>query len=269
MRKKLWQAVVILVVVATWGGISGAAVSEQQAPESQQSESSRQPSATTGTQAPGGQAGQQPGAPAGTGTQTGTQPRLQQPGVQSGEMALSPQPETQAGGQPGTQMGPQAGTGQILRIVTLTIAPDKQEQLDNIRDEANTAYNAARGLQWVKFFSDPSSGTRGSVSLWSSRSDLDAFLNSDAYKKVLEKLKPLIQGDLSSKVYQVEEPGRAQAGTAGSQTGTATGAGAATGSPQQQTQQGQPPPSEQAQPTQTQPGETTKPRDLKPGETKP
>jgi hypothetical protein len=42
MVKKLWIIILALVVVAAWGGISHAAVSEEQLPETQQSESSQQ-----------------------------------------------------------------------------------------------------------------------------------------------------------------------------------------------------------------------------------
>jgi len=69
MIKKLGMVILALGLATVWIGISQAAVSEQQVPESQKSESSKQPAATTGTQSPQtqpGQAGQQPGAPQGT-----------------------------------------------------------------------------------------------------------------------------------------------------------------------------------------------------------
>jgi heme-degrading monooxygenase HmoA len=46
----------------------------------------------------------------------------------------------------------------------------------------------------------------GSVSLWDSRADLDAFLKSDVYKGVPDKLKPFMKGTLSSAVFDVYEP---------------------------------------------------------------
>jgi quinol monooxygenase YgiN len=75
-----------------------------------------------------------------------------------------------------------------------------------VADSANKEYLKAKGCQWVKFWYNPATGENGSVSLWDSQADLDAFLKSDAYKAILEKVKPLSKGDFAGKVYAVHEP---------------------------------------------------------------
>jgi quinol monooxygenase YgiN len=95
----------------------------------------------------------------------------------------------------------------VLRIATFSVSgPDKQEQVLKVADSANKEYLKAKGCQWVKFWYNPATGENGSVSLWDSQADLDAFLKSDAYKAILEKVKPLSKGDFAGKVYAVHEP---------------------------------------------------------------
>jgi heme-degrading monooxygenase HmoA len=62
------------------------------------------------------------------------------------------------------------------------------------------------GFQWVKYLINTKTFETGSVSLWSSRADVEAFLKSDAYKGIPEKLKPLMKGTMSSEIYEVYEP---------------------------------------------------------------
>lgn len=94
----------------------------------------------------------------------------------------------------------------VLRLISFTAAgPEQQQALQNIAP--GKLYAAATGCRWVKFWSNDSSGERGSVSLWDSRADMEAFLNSDAYKALFrDKVQPLTKGDVSEKVYSVFEP---------------------------------------------------------------
>ncbi len=95
---------------------------------------------------------------------------------------------------------------EVLRIVSLTAAgPEQQKELENIAP--GKLYASAKGCRWVKFWADHSTGENGSVSLWKSRADLDAFLNSDAYKAIFPgKVKSLTKGEPSVKIYSVFEP---------------------------------------------------------------
>jgi len=95
---------------------------------------------------------------------------------------------------------------EVLRIVGFTAAgPEQQKELETIAP--GKLYTSAKGCRWVKFWSDHSTGETGSVSLWKSRADLDAFLNSDAYKAIFPvKVKTLTKGEVSVKVYSVFEP---------------------------------------------------------------
>jgi quinol monooxygenase YgiN len=55
---------------------------------------------------------------------------------------------------------------------------------------------------------DPVTGERGSVTVWADRAALDAYMNSEARKGLLARLRPIIQGDVSSRIYVVHQPGK-------------------------------------------------------------
>jgi heme-degrading monooxygenase HmoA len=96
----------------------------------------------------------------------------------------------------------------VVRIVYFTAAGAQEQQavLKLVDGEINKAYMGAKGFKWVKYMIDPKTLYTGSVSLWDSRADVEAFLKSDAYKGVPEKLKPLMKGSMTSAVYDVYEP---------------------------------------------------------------
>ena len=103
--------------------------------------------------------------------------------------------------------GQQPAGKPVLRIATFTVSePAKQEQVLKVADAAHKEYATAKGCQWVKFWYHPATGENGSVSLWDTQRDLDAFLKSAAHKAILEKVKPLSKGDFASKIYTVHEP---------------------------------------------------------------
>ena len=85
--------------------------------------------------------------------------------------------------------------------------PGKEAQLSQVIDnDVSKKLAGVKGLQWIKFFYNPSTGERGAVSLWESQADWEAYLKSDVRKELLEKVQPLIQGEVSGKVYPVYEP---------------------------------------------------------------
>jgi quinol monooxygenase YgiN len=96
----------------------------------------------------------------------------------------------------------------VIRFVvfTATSADAQQKGLDAIGDGAQKAYSAAKGLESVTFFADPTSLATGSSSVWASREDLDAFLKSPTYVALLAKLKPFMKGTPNQKIYKVNEP---------------------------------------------------------------
>jgi heme-degrading monooxygenase HmoA len=58
----------------------------------------------------------------------------------------------------------------------------------------------------VTSYYDPSSGEMGTVTIWDNQADIDALMKSDERKAAVEKSKSLIEGDITTKVYQVYEP---------------------------------------------------------------
>ena len=99
-----------------------------------------------------------------------------------------------------------AAAAPILRLVTFTVAdPSKQDQAFEVASDANKLFVAAKGFQSLKFSYDPATGQNVGVSLWDSLADMEAVTQTEAFKALLEKLKPLTRGDFMAKTYQVHE----------------------------------------------------------------
>jgi quinol monooxygenase YgiN len=97
---------------------------------------------------------------------------------------------------------------EVIRITSYTARFGKNAEVSKVTDDEITGmYAGTKGLKWVKFYSDPTSGERGSVTVWADRAALDAYLKSEARKGILARLRPLIEGDVTSRVYVVYRPG--------------------------------------------------------------
>lgn len=96
-----------------------------------------------------------------------------------------------------------AKTGPVLRILTATMLPDKRDQLSQTTAEVTQVLKTAKGVRWFKIGADQATGESVVVALWNNQAELDAFVNSDARKALVEKIGPLQQGEPSRKNYQV------------------------------------------------------------------
>jgi len=98
----------------------------------------------------------------------------------------------------------------VLRIVTLTAtsAEEQAKGLAEVNGDVQKVYKEAKGCESVTFFADKPSLRTGSVSVWSSRADLDAFLKSPAYKSILARLVPHMKGTPVTNIYAVNEPAK-------------------------------------------------------------
>lgn len=105
----------------------------------------------------------------------------------------------------GRSAAQQSGNGQLLRVLTTTMRPDKRDQLPQVVTEWSASLAATKGIQWFKVGSDPTTGDIVAVTLWNSQADIDAFLKSEARKTFTEKIRPLMQGEPTIKQYQVSE----------------------------------------------------------------
>jgi hypothetical protein len=95
---------------------------------------------------------------------------------------------------------------EVIRISSYRAKFGRNAEISRITDEEITGvYAGMKGLKWVKFYLDPVSGERGSVTLWESRAALDAYMKSEARRGILAKLQPLIDGEVTSKIYVVYE----------------------------------------------------------------
>jgi uncharacterized protein (TIGR02246 family) len=103
---------------------------------------------------------------------------------------------------------PAGGSGTALRIVNFTAASAESQQaaIKLVDEEINPLYAAAKGFQWVKYYTDAKTLETGSVSLWSTAADIEAFLQSDGYKQIPGKLKPLMKGSMNSRIVAVHAP---------------------------------------------------------------
>ena len=100
--------------------------------------------------------------------------------------------------------------GKVLRVVRFTAASAAAQQAVTklVDDEVNGLYAAAEGFQWVKYYVDPKTLETGSVSLWNSAADIEAFVQSEGYKPIPGKLKPLMKGPMVSNVFELYVPPR-------------------------------------------------------------
>jgi hypothetical protein len=99
---------------------------------------------------------------------------------------------------------------EVIRISTYRALFGKNAEISKVTDaEITGVYAGMKGLKWVKFYYDPVSGERGSVTVWENRDALDAYMKSEARKGILEKLRPLIDGEVTSRVFVVYSPGSA------------------------------------------------------------
>lgn len=102
---------------------------------------------------------------------------------------------------------------EVIRISSYKARFGRNAEISKVTDaEITGVYAGMKGLKWVKFYYDPASGERGSVTVWSDRSSLDAYMKSEARKGILAKLRPLIEGDVTSRLYVVHEPRRSPPG---------------------------------------------------------
>jgi quinol monooxygenase YgiN len=101
-----------------------------------------------------------------------------------------------------------ASAQEVIRISSYRARFGRNAEISKVTDaEITGMYAGMKGLKWVKFYYDPASGDRGSVTVWADRAALDAYMKSEERKGILEKLRPLIEGEVTSRIYVVYQPG--------------------------------------------------------------
>ena len=97
---------------------------------------------------------------------------------------------------------------EVIRISSYKAKFGRNAEISKVTDaEITGMYAGMKGLKWVKFYFDPVSGERGSVTVWADRAALDVYMKSEERKGILEKLRPLIEGEVTSRIYVVYQPG--------------------------------------------------------------
>ena len=102
-----------------------------------------------------------------------------------------------------------ASAQEVIRISSYKPLAGRNAEVSKVTDDEVTGvYAGMKGLKWVKFYYDPVTGDRGSVTVWENRAALDAYMKYEARKGILAKLRPLIQEDVASRIYVVHQPGK-------------------------------------------------------------
>jgi len=102
---------------------------------------------------------------------------------------------------------------EVIRISSYKARFGRNAEISKVTDaEITGMYAGMKGLKWVKFYFDPVSGERGSVTVWADRAALDVYMKSEARKDILEKLRPLIEGEVTSRIWVVYQPGSSASG---------------------------------------------------------
>jgi quinol monooxygenase YgiN len=102
-----------------------------------------------------------------------------------------------------------ASAQEVIRISSYKPLAGRNAEVSKVTDDEVTGvYAGMKGLKWVKFYYDPVTGDRGSVTVWENRAALDAYMKSEARMGILAKLRPLIQEDVASRIYVVHQPGK-------------------------------------------------------------
>ena len=94
--------------------------------------------------------------------------------------------------------------GQFLVLNSYQEVTGKGSQLSKvISNEVIVKLSDVKGLELNRFYYNPSTGERGSVFVWKSETDWNKYLTSDLRKKLVSKVKPFVNGKVTSKGFLV------------------------------------------------------------------
>jgi heme-degrading monooxygenase HmoA len=90
-------------------------------------------------------------------------------------------------------------------LVLLALGPGKRATAEGIADQSAPAYRTVKGFKGVTFLGDETSGEYGSISLWESKEDLEAY-RQVAGPRLAEALSGLTIGPPSIRMFEVYTP---------------------------------------------------------------
>lgn len=95
----------------------------------------------------------------------------------------------------------------IVRVVTFKVAsPDRQPQVLEVTDAITRIFKTSKDFRGITFAFDPQSRENIAVSVWSSRSGMEAVATSEAFRSLFQKMQQLAEGELVVKTYRAYEP---------------------------------------------------------------
>ncbi len=107
----------------------------------------------------------------------------------------------------GFLMNATASAQEIIVLSHYQELPGKGAQLSRVMDnDVIHKLAGVKGMRSTKFFYNPKTGERGSVFVWQSQADWEAYSKSDLRTALVKKMKPFLKGTVTSKAYPVYEP---------------------------------------------------------------
>jgi heme-degrading monooxygenase HmoA len=108
---------------------------------------------------------------------------------------------------PGFLLTATASAAEVVVLSHYQERSGKGAELSKVMDsDVITKLAGVKGLQSAKFFYNPKTGERGSVFIWQSQADWEAYSKSGLRQELVGKMKPFLKGGVTSKSYPVYEP---------------------------------------------------------------
>jgi len=93
----------------------------------------------------------------------------------------------------------------FARLFQFTIDPAQWDAVERLADGSNEAMRTARGFQSATFYGDRETGECGSLSIWDTRENLEAFATASA-PRMKEAAAGLFKAPPQTAIAEVYEP---------------------------------------------------------------
>jgi heme-degrading monooxygenase HmoA len=90
-------------------------------------------------------------------------------------------------------------------LILFMLGPDKGSIAEEVADQFAPAYRSVKGFKSITFLGDDTTGEYGSISLWESKEDLEAF-RKVAGPRLEEALSGKVLGPPSIRMFKVYTP---------------------------------------------------------------
>jgi heme-degrading monooxygenase HmoA len=91
------------------------------------------------------------------------------------------------------------------QLVMFTLGPGTRSTAEKLGDKFAPTYTTAKGLKSVTFLGDDAIGEYGSLTLWESKEDVEAF-SKIAGPQLEQALRGIVKGPPTIRLFEVYEP---------------------------------------------------------------